>query len=94
MNILDCKNSIAIGTKTSGSPTKFGETTTITLPNTRIDIVISTKYFEEKGYTYGQPLIPKIQTEQTIKQYLDAVDVDWEEFLQQRLSLSNKNMLK
>ena len=94
MNILDCKNSISIGTKTSGSPTKFGETTTITLPNTHIDIVISTKYFEEKGYTYGQPLIPKIQTEQTIEQYLDAVDVDWEEFLQQRLSLSNENMLK
>ena len=94
LNILDCKSSISIGTKTSGSPTKFGETTTITLPNTHIDIVISTKYFEEKGYTYGQPLIPKIQTEQTIEKYLDAVDVDWEEFLQQRLSLSNKNMLK
>lgn len=86
LNILDCKNSISIGTKTAGSPTKFGETTTITLPNTHINIVISTKYFEEKGYTYGQPLIPKIQTEQTIEQYLDAVDVDWEEFLKQRLS--------
>lgn len=86
LNILDCKNSISIGTKTSGSPTKFGETTTITLPNTHIDIVISTKYFEEKGYTYGQPLIPKIQTKQTIEQYLDAVDVDWKEFLKQRLS--------
>jgi len=94
LNILDCKNSISIGTKTSGSPRKFGETTTITLPNTCIDIEISTKYFEEKGYTYGQPLIPKIQTEQTIEKYLDAVDVDWEEFLQQRLSLSNKSVLK
>ncbi len=84
LNILDCKNSISIGTKTSGSPTKFGETTTITLPNTNIDIVISTKYFEEKGYTFGQPLVPKIQTEQTIEQYLNAIDVDWEEFLKQR----------
>lgn len=87
LNILDCKNSISIGTKTSGSPTKFGETTTITLPNTDIDIVISTKYFEEKGYTFGQPLVPKIQTEQTIEQYFNAIDVDWEEFLKLRLSL-------
>jgi len=84
LNILDCKNSISIETKTSGSPTKFGETTTMTLPNTNIDIVISTKYFEEKGYTFGQPLVPKIQTEQTIEQYLNAIDVDWEEFLKQR----------
>jgi hypothetical protein len=87
LNILDCKNSISIGTETSGSPTKFGETTTVTLPNTDIDVVISTKYFEEKGYTFGQPLVPKIQTEQRIEQYLNAVDVDWEEFLKQRLSL-------
>jgi len=87
LNILDCKNSISIGTKTSGSPTKFGEATTITLPNTDIDVVISTKYFEEKGYEFGQPLVPKLQTEQTIEQYLNAVDVDWEEFLKQRLSL-------
>ncbi len=81
LNILDCKNSISIGTKTAGSPTKFGETTTVTLPNTGIDIVISTKYFEEKGYDFGEPLVPKIQTEQTIEQYLNAIDVDWEEFL-------------
>jgi C-terminal processing protease CtpA/Prc len=89
LNILDCKNSISIGTKTSGSPTKFGESTTLTLPNTNIDIVIPTKYFEEKGYAFGQPLTPKIEVKQTIEQYLNAVDVDWEEFLQQRLSLSN-----
>jgi len=87
LNILDCKSSISIGTKTSGSPTKFGETTTVTLPNTDIDIVISTKYFEEKGYIFGQPLVPEIQTKQSIEQYLNAVDVDWEEFLKQRLSL-------
>ncbi len=88
LNILDCKNSISIGTKTSGSPTKFGETTTISLPNTNIAIVISTKYFEEKGYEFGQPLIPKIQTEQTIEEYLNGVDMDWKEFLKQRASLS------
>ncbi len=87
LNILDCKNSISIGTKTSGSPTKFGETTTVTLTNTDLDVVISTKYFEEKGYTFGQPLVPKIETKQTVEQYLNAVDVDWEEFLGQRLSL-------
>lgn len=85
LNILDCKHSISIGTKTSGSPTKFGETTTITLPNTGTDIVISTKYFEEKGYKLGQPLVPKIQTSQTIEQYLNAIDIDWEEFLKQIL---------
>lgn len=87
LNILDCKNSISIGTKTSGSPTKFGETTTVTLPNTGIDFAISTKYFEEKGYAYGKPLVPKIETNQTIEEYLNAVDIDWEEFLRQRLSL-------
>lgn len=86
LNILDSKNSISIGSMASGSPTKFGETTTITLPNTHIEVVISTKYFEEKNYTYGQPLVPKIQTKQTIEQYLNAVDVDWEEFLKQRSS--------
>lgn len=84
LNILDCKNSISIGTKTSGSPTKFGETTTITLTNTDIDIVISTKYFEEKGFSFGEPLTPHICTEETVEQYLNAVDVDWEEFLKQQ----------
>jgi len=81
LNILDCKNSISIGTTTSGSPTKFGQTTTITLPNTGIDVVISTKSFEEKGYEFGQPLVPQIETEQTIDEYLNAVDVEWKEFL-------------
>ena len=84
LNILDSKNALSIGTKTAGSPTKFGETTTITLPNTNIEIVISTKYFEEKGYSFGQPLTPHIGTKQTIEQYLNAVDVDWDEFLKQK----------
>ena len=84
LNLMDCKNAVSIGTPTSGSPTKFGETTTITLPNTNFDIVISTKYFEENGYKYGESLIPTIKTSQTINQYLKAEDVDWEEFLKYR----------
>lgn len=82
LNIMDCKNAISIGTPTAGSPTKFGETTTITLPNTQFDIEISTKYFKENGYKYGDSLIPLISTSQTIDQYLKAVDIDWRMFLQ------------
>jgi hypothetical protein len=35
----------------------------------------------EKGYKFGQPLVPQIETEQTIDEYLNAVDVEWKEFL-------------
>ena len=94
LNILDCKDAISIGTKTAGSPTRFGQTTMITLPNTKIDITISTKFFEENGYKFGKPLVPKIQTEQTIEQYLNAIDVDWEKFLQQRLLITSKKILR
>lgn len=82
LNILDGKNAISIGRKTSGPPTKFGQTTTITLPNTKLDVVISTKTFEEKGYEYGEPLVPMIEIEQTIDQYLRGEDLEWMKFLE------------
>ena len=80
LNILDGKQAISIGTKTSGAPTKFGQTETFTLPNTEINIIISTKEFIEKGYKYGEPLVPHIETHQTIQEYLEGIDVEWKEF--------------
>jgi hypothetical protein len=81
LNILDGKNAISVGKPTSGSPTKFGQTETIILPNTKIEIAISSKEFKEPGYSFGEPLKPTIETHQTIDQYLKAEDVDWNTFL-------------
>ncbi len=81
LNILDCKNAISIGKTTSGSPTKFGQTKTIILPQTGIEIAISGKSFQEPGYNFGEPLKPTIETQQTIDQYLEAIDVDWIEYV-------------
>lgn len=87
LNILDCKNSISIGKKTAGAPTKFGQTIDIFLPNSKIVLSVSTKYFEEKGYDFGCPLVPKIEVKESIHEYLEGIDVDWREFLKQRKHL-------
>lgn len=87
LNILDCKNSISIGKKTAGAPTKFGQTVEIVLPNSKIVLSVSTKYFEEKGYEFGAPLVPKIEVKESIHEYLEGIDVDWREFLKQRKHL-------
>lgn len=87
LNILDCENSISIGKKTAGAPTKFGQTVEIVLPNSKIVLSVSTKYFEEKGYDFGCPLVPKIEVKESIHEYLEGIDVDWREFLKQRKHL-------
>ena len=87
LNILDCKNFVSIGKKTAGAPTKFGQTVEIVLPNSKIVLSVSTKYFEEKGYEFGAPLVPKIEVKESIQEYLEGIDVDWEEFLKQRKHL-------
>ena len=82
LNALDGKNAISIGENTAGSPTKFGQTEHIELPESKIKVSISGKYFEEPGYSYGDPLVPKLEVIPNIKEYLDGKDVVWEKVLE------------
>ena len=63
------------------------QTVEIVLPNSKIVLSVSTKYFEEKGYEFGAPLVPKIEVKESIQEYLGGIDVDWKEFLKQRKHL-------
>jgi hypothetical protein len=82
LDISDIKGSVSIGTKTSGSPTKFGQATKeIELPNSKLKIYISTKYFKENGFKFGEPFTPDYEIEPTVEEYLSGKDVVWEKFL-------------
>ena len=78
LNILDYKNSVSIGKKTAGAPTKFGQTVEIVLPNSKIVLSVSTKYFEEKGYEFGDDfdeLKKRISASYEIVHYSDRKSV-------------------
>lgn len=82
LNILDGKNAISYGTKTAGSPTKFGQATgLIELESLGVEVHVATKTFEEEGYDYGEPLSPQKEVKPTIEEYLCGKDVVWEMFL-------------
>lgn len=52
INILDFKkytNAIIVGEITSGKPNHFGEVKNFLLPNSRLQVNYSTKYFKEVG---------------------------------------------
>jgi hypothetical protein len=84
LNLMDSKNAVSLGTTTSGAPTKFGQAAEVCdLPNSGIRVQISTKYFEEKGYKYGEPYTPTIEVPHTVKNYLNGVDSVWETFLKE-----------
>lgn len=76
MNAIDLKrnyNSILIGESTSGNVNHYGETRGFYLPNSKIIVGYSTKFWENwKGY-FG-PLIPDIPIKYSIENYKNNID--------------------
>ncbi|WP_459211509.1 S41 family peptidase [Aquimarina rhabdastrellae] len=76
MNAVNLKrnfNATLIGEATSGNVNHYGETRGFRLPNSRILIGYSTKYWENwKGY--NGPLLPDVEVEYSIHNYRKNID--------------------
>lgn len=76
MNAVDLKrnfNSILVGEPTSGNVNHYGETRGFRLPNSKITVGYSTKYWENwKGYS--GPLLPDIKIKYSIKNFKKNID--------------------
>lgn len=76
MNAIDLKrnyNSILIGEPTSGNVNHYGETRGFYLPNSKIIIGYSTKYWENWKDYFG-PLIPDVPINYSIENYKNNID--------------------
>lgn len=76
MNAIDLKrnyNAILIGESTSGNVNHYGETRGFYLPNSKIIVGYSTKYWENwKGYS--GPLIPDVRINYSIENFKKNID--------------------
>jgi hypothetical protein len=76
LNALDLRTkteAILIGEPTGGKPNHFGEIRSLTLPNTKLVVTYSTKYFQHA--TEDTPsLMPDITVEMSIEDYKDRRD--------------------
>lgn len=75
MNALQLRHRTAatlVGEPTGGKPSHFGEIRSLELPNSRIKINYSTKYF--KSTDDGPSLMPDLIVEQTSKDYFSGRD--------------------
>ncbi|MEA3357426.1 MAG: S41 family peptidase [Patescibacteria group bacterium] len=73
--------SVSIGSKPHGSPTHFGELDDFILPNSELQIEVSTKLFVEEDYKFGESFIPDITVETPIHDYLKGIDTQWRYFM-------------
>lgn len=69
------KDSITIGEIPHGSPTHYGEYMKLKLPNTNLEVKISTKYFKYEGYELGDVFKPMYEIKQNINEYISGKDV-------------------
>jgi len=67
--------SITIGEIPHGSPTHYGEYMKLKLPNTNLELKISTKYFKYDGYELGDVFKPIYEIKQSIDEYIEGKDV-------------------
>jgi len=68
------KGSISIGDIPHGSPTHYGQYMKVRLPNTGLEVKISTKYFKYDGYELGDVFKPMYEVKQSIGEYMDGKD--------------------
>lgn len=87
MNAVDLKrnfNSILIGESTSGNVNHYGEVRGVDLPNSKIEVAYSTKYWEVwKGHK--GPLVPDVSIKYSISNFKHNVDEAIEYVRKQKL---------
>lgn len=72
-------NAILYGEPTGGKPNGYGEVRRFTLPNSKLIINYSTKYFESK--IENDSLMPDHVIEPSISDYINGIDPVMEEIL-------------
>lgn len=73
MDFIKYTDAIVVGEPTSGSPNHFGETKTMILPSSGLQISHSTKYFKLTE-CQGNTLMPDIKVVQTFEDYRNGID--------------------
>lgn len=76
LNAIKLKNeteAILIGRPTGGRPNHYGEIKTLDLPNSKMRIIYSTKYFNNSGIE-TESLNPDIEVEYTFDNFVNAID--------------------
>lgn len=74
MEIMEIGGSISIGEIPHGCPSHFGETKKIILPNSKLEIQISTKEFLFDGYEIGDVFLPEHNVQRRISDYVKNTD--------------------
>jgi len=66
-------NAILYGEATSGKPSHYGNVKTFNLPNSKLNITYSTKYFETQGFN-SDSLKPDVEIDTDINSYAKGID--------------------
>lgn len=66
-------NAILYGEPTSGKPASYGDIKNLILPNSKLNITYSTKYFDEKGFD-SDTLKPDVEIDTDINSYVNGID--------------------
>lgn len=76
INSMDFRNkteAILIGEETSVKPNHFGEIRSFDLPNSKLDITYSTKFFKETDEDINT-IVPDVRIETSFEDYMNGVD--------------------
>lgn len=73
LDFKELTNATIIGEPTMGKPSHYGAVKSIVLPNSKIKINYSTKYFECKDYDLDS-LVPDYRVERSIRDYIEGID--------------------
>lgn len=77
MELIEFRNTTTIGDIPHGNPTHFGEVESFKLPNSQLQIFISTKIFKEKEYRIGDSFKPDYFVQHTPDTLLKGKDAQF-----------------